>query len=154
MPALRRPPPGPVRWLLGLPVCLYGVGLGWLLGGRFLLLEHTGRKTGATRRTVVEAVDRDRDSGTYYVVAGWGERSQWLRNVEAEPRIRVTVGRRTLAAIAERLSVDEGERVLAEYARQHRVVASAMFRIFGSDDVSRLARDLPVVALRRRDGSE
>ena len=46
------PPTGVLRALLGLPVHLYHARLGVLLGHRFLLLVHTGRKTGLHRETV------------------------------------------------------------------------------------------------------
>jgi hypothetical protein len=42
------------RFMMRAPIALYRVGLGGLLGKRFLLLEHTGRKSGLTRRTALE----------------------------------------------------------------------------------------------------
>jgi hypothetical protein len=49
-------PTGWVRALLRLPILLYRLHLGWLLGHRFLLLTHVGRKSGLQRRTVLEVV--------------------------------------------------------------------------------------------------
>ena len=59
------------RCLLRLPIWLYRLRLGWLLGGRFLLLNHTGRKTGLPRRTVLEIVHHDADNATLFVAAAW-----------------------------------------------------------------------------------
>jgi len=53
------PPSGVLRALLHLPVHLYHARLGVLLGHRFLLLVHTGRKTGAARETVLEVLHYD-----------------------------------------------------------------------------------------------
>jgi hypothetical protein len=52
----KRPPKGLLRLMLRLPIWLYRLRLGWLLGNRFLLLTHVGRKTGLPHQTVVEVV--------------------------------------------------------------------------------------------------
>jgi deazaflavin-dependent oxidoreductase (nitroreductase family) len=69
------------------------MGRGGILGGRFLLLEHIGRKSGRTRQTVLEVVGHDAESGRYVVASGWGTRSDWFQNVERGPRVTVQVGR-------------------------------------------------------------
>ncbi|MQA16779.1 MAG: nitroreductase family deazaflavin-dependent oxidoreductase, partial [Pseudonocardiaceae bacterium] len=74
------------RWLARAPVPLLRRGFGWLLGPRFLLLEHIGRRTGLARYAVLEVVDRGR--GEWYVVAAYGPRAQWYRNVLRQPRVR------------------------------------------------------------------
>lgn len=106
------------RWLVRAPIWIYRARLGWLFGQRLLLLEHTGRKSGQPRYVVLEVVDRR--LGGYSVVAGFGERAQWLRNVDADPRVRVSVGRRDrVPATARRLPPSEVRRTLQQYARQH-----------------------------------
>ena len=55
----RTPPTGVSRWLFRMPIGLYRLRLGWLLGDRFLLLHHTGRKSGLPRQAVVEVVTRE-----------------------------------------------------------------------------------------------
>ena len=50
------PPPAWLKRLYAAPQLLYRVGLGRLAGHRFLLLTHTGRRTGARHRAVVEYV--------------------------------------------------------------------------------------------------
>ncbi|MBE3142614.1 MAG: hypothetical protein IMZ61_01640 [Planctomycetes bacterium] len=39
-------PRGLLRLSLRLPILLYKAHLGWVLGDRFLMLTHTGRKSG------------------------------------------------------------------------------------------------------------
>ena len=136
------------RFFFRLPIWLYRLRLGWLLGGRFLLLTHVGRKTGLARRTVLEVVDHDADSGTYFVGAAWGEKAQWLRNIQAHPQVEVAVGRRRFGAIAHTVSPQETERVLETYARQHRIAMRALGRLLGSSDPHELAQTLPIVAIR------
>lgn len=142
------------RSLLRLPVWLYRLRVGWLLGGRFLLLTHTGRKTGLPRHTVVEVVRHDRQSDAYFVVSAWGDRSDWLRNVRKTPQVQVAVGRRWFAGTATPLSPDETARELRTYMSRHRLAARMLPRLFallglpGERDPDALARTMVVVALR------
>ncbi len=149
MSTLRQPPRGLVRYLARLPVWLYRLRLGWLLDGRFLLLIHTGRKSGLARQTVLEVLYRDTRTSAYFVASGWGEESQWFRNIQRNPRVDVTVGRRRFTAFAQRVSSEEAEYVLGEYARRHRIAMRVFARLFGSDDVHALAQTVPIVALRQ-----
>ncbi len=52
--AMPTPPPPWLKRLYAVPQGLYRIGLGRLLGHRFLLLTHTGRSTGARYRAVVD----------------------------------------------------------------------------------------------------
>ena len=101
-----RPPRGLMRLLFRAPNVLYRLHLGRLLGHRFLQLTHRGRRSGALHQTVVEVVGRDRASGAYCVAAGWGKKSDWYRNILADPHVRVRVGGRVFDAIAR--TADEG----------------------------------------------
>src|SRR5574340_196725 len=97
-------PPGKgLRWALRLPVPLYHAGLGWLLGHRFLMLTHTGRKSGRKYETVIEVVKHDRQTGTHYAVSGWGERADWFRNIQQDPNVVIHVGGGRQAALAVRV---------------------------------------------------
>jgi deazaflavin-dependent oxidoreductase (nitroreductase family) len=54
------------------------------------ILETTGRKSGQTRRTpVTDGLDGD----TFWIVAEHGRKAGYVRNIEADPRVRVRVGR-------------------------------------------------------------
>lgn len=67
------PPRGFARKLYRLPVWVFRLHLSWLLMRRFLLLTHSGRKSGLPRQTVLEVLQYDRGKGRYVVFAGWGE---------------------------------------------------------------------------------
>jgi deazaflavin-dependent oxidoreductase (nitroreductase family) len=100
-------PRGITRFLLRLPIWLYRLRLGWLLGDRFLMFRHTGRKSGLPRYTVVEVVRHDEATGSYVIASGWGEGSDWFRNIQKNPEVVLHTGRRRAPARAERLSHDE-----------------------------------------------
>ena len=108
-----------VRWLVRLPILAFRARLGAMFLGRLLMLEHLGRRSGEWRSGVLEVVGHD-DTHTYVVVSGFGERSQWFRNVSVHPEVRVWIkSRRPVAAKARRLSTTEAAASLAAYRRAH-----------------------------------
>ena len=107
------------RRLVRAPIHLYRARLGFLFGSRMLMLEHTGRKSGARRYVVLEVMDQP-DADSYVVPSGFGTRSQWYRNIEADPRVRVWIGgRRPAAAQASILTPDEVATTLQRYVARH-----------------------------------
>ena len=149
-----QPPRGWKRIPWRLPIWLYRIGLGGLLGRRFLLLTHTGRKTGLPRYAVVEVIRYDPTTNTYYVASGFGERSDWFRNIQKTPQVTIQVGRRKMAAVAERLSSEDAERELLDYARRHPRALRSLARLLGyrienpEEDVRVLTQAVPIVAFR------
>jgi deazaflavin-dependent oxidoreductase (nitroreductase family) len=71
---------------------IWRLGLGqWLnawpkVGGRILVVTHTGRVTGLTRRTPLNYAIVD---GDIYITAGFGSRSDWYRNLKANSQVQV-----------------------------------------------------------------
>jgi deazaflavin-dependent oxidoreductase (nitroreductase family) len=108
------------RPLTRAPLLLYRAGLGAVLGSRMLMLEHVGRRSGATRQVVLEVVGRP-GPGRYVVVSGFGDRAQWFRNVRAEPRVRVSVARhRSVPATAREVDPADARRILDGYVEANR----------------------------------
>ena len=150
-----------LRTLLGLPVHLYHARLGVLLGHRFLLLVHTGRKTGMRRETVLEVVRYDPIIRESVVAAGWGRRTGWLDNVEAGLAHEVRTGRQRFAPVHRFLPPDEAERVFADYERRNRLIGPLIravlsrllgWRYDGTPAARRRAvEQLPLVAFRPPD---
>lgn len=138
------------------PIVLYRLGLGGLLGRRFVLLEHRGRRSGLIRQVVLETLSTEQDM--IHVVSGYGWSAQWLRNVRADPRVRVTCGwARPRGARAVILPPDEAVSVLDDYRQRHplaaRVLGSALeLPQLSSDDPlpTELGEQLLVVRLRLR----
>jgi hypothetical protein len=63
-------PSGLRRTAFRIPILLYRARLGGLLGHRFVLIHHTGRRTGLPRQVVVEVVTREPESGAVVVASG------------------------------------------------------------------------------------
>jgi len=158
VPLVKRPSPtGFLRLLLRLPIWLYRMRLGWLLGSRFLLLTHRGRNSGYARQTVLEVVQHDVASGAYFIASGWGENADWLRNIQQTPEVMVQVGRRAFPATAERLSLDAAQQVLCANLRRHPVAFRLLAKMMvgrslrnTEEDCRNIAHSVPVVALRPR----
>jgi deazaflavin-dependent oxidoreductase (nitroreductase family) len=96
-----------------------------------LLLHHTGRKTGAARSTVLEVVDIDRATNTYYVAVGFGRRSDWFRNLRQDPRARIEIGFQKLDVTARALDIDASAARMCSYARRHPMLARALAALMG-----------------------
>ena len=75
------PPSGFSRLLWRAPIWLYRAGLGWMMGNRFLLLNHIGRKSGLPRQAVVEVVVSNDEEGTFTIASGFGAKSDWYQNI-------------------------------------------------------------------------
>jgi deazaflavin-dependent oxidoreductase (nitroreductase family) len=86
---------------------MWRIGLGpWMsgwpsVGGRIMVLVHTGRKTGKRRYTPVNYAIVD---GELYCTAGFGQISDWYRNLRADPRVEVWLPEGWWAGIAEEVT--------------------------------------------------
>ncbi|WP_198035223.1 nitroreductase family deazaflavin-dependent oxidoreductase [Streptacidiphilus rugosus] len=129
-----RPSAGPTGWrrvLFRAPVKLYRWHLGWLFGSRFCLPTHTGRSSGLSRQTVLEVVGRDPETGAILVASGFGQASQWYRNICHDARVHVRVGRRSSEALARPFTPDESGQAMALYASRHPRAALQLLRLCG-----------------------
>ena len=70
------------------------------------ILETTGRKSGRPRRN---PVTNGLDDGVFWIVAEHGRRASYVRNIEANPRVRIRIGRRWRTGTA-RLVPDDDPR--------------------------------------------
>ena len=150
-------PRGGLRFGLRLPIWLYRAHLGWLLGERFLLLNHAGRKSGRIHQSVIEVVKHDPASDAYFVVSGWGSRSDWYQNIHQTPDATVWVGRRKLAVRAEDVPESTAVDILEEYTRRYPMAFKELTGLFlgerlqpGREASQRLAEKMPMVVFRPR----
>ena len=123
------PPGGVARGLLALPVWLYRLHLGRLLGTRFVLLTHRGRKTGVVRHVVLEALAFDPVARETFVMAGWGRKTGWLRNVEAGGAVEVQTGRWRYRPEVRIVESADAAAILADYELRNRFAAPIVRRV-------------------------
>jgi deazaflavin-dependent oxidoreductase (nitroreductase family) len=145
---LSKEPGAVARWFFRAPIYLYRIGLGGLLGQRFVMIEHTGRNSGLLRRTALEIVHRDDES--IDVAAAWGVKSDWYRNLQADPRLKVSRGRlKGAAATASVLDQASAESVYAGYTEAHPKAAAALGKTAGLplNDPEQMAAKVPLVRL-------
>ena len=87
------------RWFM-LPAHRIGLGA-WVstpLGGWILELRVRGRKSGRIRRTPLNYLIAD---GAVWVLAGFGQRTEWYLNLLADPAVEVRLPARRFAGSAE-----------------------------------------------------
>jgi deazaflavin-dependent oxidoreductase (nitroreductase family) len=88
-------------------VPVWRLGLGGIMNmgpenaGRYLVITHTGRKSGLPHRTPLNFGTVD---GEIYVVAGFGSTADWYRNLMADPDAEIWLGSEWWQARAEDFS--------------------------------------------------
>ncbi|MFQ5399126.1 MAG: nitroreductase family deazaflavin-dependent oxidoreductase [Anaerolineae bacterium] len=98
------------KYLNKFMLLMWRLGLGsWLnawpdVGGRIMVITHTGRKTGLRRRTPVNYAIVD---GELYCTVGFGKVSHWYRNIQANPNVEVWLPDGWWAGVAEDISEAE-----------------------------------------------
>lgn len=150
-----KPPRGLSRLFFRSPVLLYRLGLGWLMGNRLLLLNHIGRKSGLQRQAVLEVAHHDQATDTFIVNAGFGEQSDWYRNLKENPNVSIVIGRRIIDVKAESLPEGMGGEVMEAFAKEHpleaRMSSLMGYRVDGTDeDWNALGEQMLFVQLRPR----
>jgi deazaflavin-dependent oxidoreductase (nitroreductase family) len=152
-----RPSP-PLRALFRVPARLYQWRCGWLLGHRFLLLIHRGRRSGRRRQTVLEVVEYRTNGPEIVVVSAYGRAADWLCNVQATQEAKIVIGRNHFAAAHRILGEQEAVRVIKDYEHRNRfigpIIRLGFSRFLGwryrstDSDRRRLVAQLPLIAFR------
>ena len=98
-PTFDRGRPGVLqRLFFKAPIALYRDGIAEILRRRcVMLLTTTGRRSGLPRTTGVSFMPL---GDRLVIFSGWGVRSDWYRNVLANPDVTIRVGTKELAATA------------------------------------------------------
>jgi deazaflavin-dependent oxidoreductase (nitroreductase family) len=149
--------PGPILGrALRLPVHLYDLGAARLLGHRFLLLTHRGRRSGRLYRTMLEVVGWDPERREAIVMSGFGPNANRRLNVLAGGAVEVRIAGLRFEPRLRSLEREEAVGVVADYERRNRVAGPivrailsrlAGFRYDGSaESRHRLVEALPLLA--------
>ena len=129
--------------------------IGTPIGGHFVLLETIGRSSGLPRHAPLLYAIED---GDVFVVAGFGERTQWYRNLLADPHVRARLpGRRPQAFVASAVE-DPARRIeLLRRISQNGGLSGYFTGVDpwrASDEaLARSVGRVPVVRLRSADGT-
>ena len=113
-----------------------------------VILETRGRRSGQPRRI---GVGRALEGDTLWIVAEHGRKAAYVRNIEADPHVRVRIGRRWRTGTAHVLSGDDWRE------RQRRMpnkLNSAMVRAMGTEHVTVRVDLDPAVAAAPASASE
>lgn len=136
-----------------LPVLLYRLRLGWLLGKRFMLLTHVGRRSGKVRRTVLAVLRFDEQTREIYAVSAW-KGSDWYYNIQAAPALHVETGFVRYVPVQRALTPEEITTAFIDYCTKHPIFSRMICRIPGwkwdstYEEFLELARTLRGVAFR------
>jgi deazaflavin-dependent oxidoreductase (nitroreductase family) len=126
------------------PVARAANALGLPVG--VVTLETTGRRSGRPRRT---PVGRALEGDTLWIVTEHGRRAGYVRNIQANPRVRVRIGRRWRTGTARLLAEDdprERQRLMPNKLN------SAVVRALGTEHIT-VRIDLDPDPGRRASGS-
>jgi deazaflavin-dependent oxidoreductase (nitroreductase family) len=133
---LRRRPGRLTLALMRMPRPLYRRGWGWLLDHAFLLIAHQGRKSGKRRETVAMALAYDEYTHEVVVCSAWGPKTEWIRNLRANPALQIQIGRESYVPEQRFLSEDEGVAVAREFLRLHPWRSRLLAAVLGWGDLS------------------
>jgi deazaflavin-dependent oxidoreductase (nitroreductase family) len=108
-------------------------------------LETTGRHTGQARRT---PICNGQDGATFWLIAQHGHRTDYVRNIEANPRVKIRTGSRSswrtgTAHILDSDDPSERRRVLGQDDAWRRLCLSASHAMSTSPLTIRIDLDSP-----------
>jgi deazaflavin-dependent oxidoreductase (nitroreductase family) len=140
-----------------MPIGLYRLGLGWLLGHQFLLLTHAGRRTGRVRQTALKVLRYDPATGESVVASAWGPGADWYRNILSRPALVVQTASDHYAPEQRLLGHEEAYAVFDDWAQRQRWFARLMLSQIGVSwevpeaERRSLVSRFPFVGFRPRD---
>jgi len=150
---LRRKPGRLALAVFRMPLRAYRHDAGWLLGHTFLLLVHTGRKTGQPHSMVAMVLRYNGSTREAVICSAWGPDADWVRNLRAGPAVRVQLGQESFTPQHRFLSEDESFEVVVQFRREHpwrlRLISALLgWGVLRDDDTAHeFTRTHPFVAL-------
>jgi deazaflavin-dependent oxidoreductase (nitroreductase family) len=116
-------PKGLLKLLFKTPILLYRLGLGVFVGRLFMVLTTTGRKSGQPRRTAIEFHEFE---GRPTVMSGWGEKTDWVRNLQARTLVTVQTWRGAQSVRARRIVSEDELRRAFDWAQSNPTMKQMM----------------------------
>jgi len=127
-------PSGVLRLMLRLPLWLYRLGLGPLVGLiPFMVITTRGRRSGLPRHAILEYRQHGRK---IYVVSGWGTHPNWYQNLLANPIVTLQTGGEELRARAVPIrDAQEALRALYMFRRRSPLYARLFARMSSAERI-------------------
>jgi deazaflavin-dependent oxidoreductase (nitroreductase family) len=122
-------PSGLAKCLFKSPILFHRLGLSLLTGRIFMVLTTVGRKSGKPRRTAIEFHEFE---GHATVMSGWGTKTDWYRNIEADPHVTIQTWRGAQSAMARRVTSNEELTRTFNFAKSNPTMR-AMMKVAGFD---------------------
>jgi len=120
------------------------------------LINHSGRRSGLPCKTFLDVVKYDANTGTYFIVSGFGNQSDWYHNLRKTPTVSIQVGRRHMNLMAYPLTPGTSCEAMVNYAWRYPKAARLICRQVGyqvdgsEDDYRAVGREaIPFLALRQ-----
>ncbi|HEX4981030.1 MAG TPA: nitroreductase family deazaflavin-dependent oxidoreductase [Ilumatobacteraceae bacterium] len=151
---LRRKPGRLALAVFRMPLLAYRHDAGWLLGRAFVEFTHTGRRTGQPHDAVAMVLRYDGAAREAVICAAWGAETDWYRNLQVGPAVKVELGRDSYVPDHRFLSDDEAFEVGAGFRRDHPHRLRLPTTVLGWGDldddeaVRQFVRNHPFVAFR------
>lgn len=136
-----------------LPVFLYRMRLGGLLGKRFVQITQRGRRSGKIHQTILAVLRFDENTREFLAVSAW-DGSDWYYNIQASPALQIESGNVRFVPQQRILSPEEITTALLEYRKRHPIFSRMICRIPGwkwdssYEEFLELARTLRGVAFK------
>jgi deazaflavin-dependent oxidoreductase (nitroreductase family) len=105
-----------MRLVFKMPVFFNRIGLRFLIPKHVLIITTTGRVSGKLRQTAVEFW-HDPETGCYQIMSGWAGKTDWYRNLQANPHITVQVGKKCFSTQVEPVPQEKVTQTLIEVTR-------------------------------------
>lgn len=145
-----------LKFFFKAPLLMHKLGFGgWehLIGAQWMLIVTIGRKTGKRRETLVDVMDYDKATDTYYIEAAYGSRADWFKNIKSNPNFEAQVGRRKFKACAEELpEKDTGELLVQFFHRKpsytRSVMAMVSVKFKDEDELREIGKKLTLLAVK------
>jgi deazaflavin-dependent oxidoreductase (nitroreductase family) len=86
------------------------------------------------------------------VASGFGEKSQWFQNIMKTPNVTIQVGNQIIPVTAERLPVDEAEKIFEIYQHKHPNAIKNLSKLVGyelgdsEEDIQAFIHSIPIIA--------
>ncbi|BBY25813.1 nitroreductase family deazaflavin-dependent oxidoreductase [Mycobacterium stomatepiae] len=122
--------PGRLLWAINrIPTWIFKLGMGRLLGSRFAMITHRGRKSGAHHTVIIETADGSIQQGRLVYIIAYGTRAQWYKNLKASPAVSIEIAGKTYHQPRyEFLDKAATERAIASYWARYPKLAGWMAR--------------------------